>query len=161
MRNIFQKIVLTKHRLAWWVAGQSQWGQSEEKARALGQRGRLWSTWEEPWGQAQKFWVLSRKSCAYYFSIQIINWFREKKKISLPNPYSMLPTAYIYSSKHSMLCLQHRRPRFDPWVGKIAWRRASYIQPTPVFWPGESHGLAGYSSWGHRVRHYLATKPAP
>ena len=28
--------------------------------------------------------------------------------------------------------------------------------PTPVFWPGEFHGqrsLAGYSPWGHRVRH--------
>ena len=38
---------------------------------------------------------------------------------------------------------------FDPWVGKIAWRRA--WQPTPVFFPGESHGqrsLASYSSWG-------------
>ena len=36
--------------------------------------------------------------------------------------------------------------RFDPWVGKIPWRRAG--QPTPVFLPGESHGqrsLAGYS----------------
>ena len=35
--------------------------------------------------------------------------------------------------------------RFDPWVGKIPWRRS--WQPTPVFWPGESHGqksLAGY-----------------
>ena len=41
--------------------------------------------------------------------------------------------------------------RFDPWVGKIAWRRA--WQSTPVFLPGESHGqrsLAGYSSWGHK-----------
>jgi len=39
------------------------------------------------------------------------------------------------------------RGRFDPWVGKIPWRRA--WQPTPVFLPGESHGqrsLAGYSS---------------
>ena len=38
---------------------------------------------------------------------------------------------------------------FDPWVGKIPWRRAQ--QPTPVFLPGESHGqriLAGYSPWG-------------
>ena len=25
---------------------------------------------------------------------------------------------------------------FNPWVGKIPWRRA--WQPTPVFWPGES-----------------------
>ena len=38
---------------------------------------------------------------------------------------------------------------FDPWVGKIPWRRA--WQTTPVFLPGESHGprsLAGYSPWG-------------
>ena len=28
--------------------------------------------------------------------------------------------------------------RFDPWVGKIPWRRA--WQPTPVSLPGESHG---------------------
>ena len=26
---------------------------------------------------------------------------------------------------------------FDPWVGKIPWRRAQ--QPTPVFLPGELH----------------------
>ena len=37
---------------------------------------------------------------------------------------------------------------FDPWVGKIPWRRAQ--QPTPVFLPGEFHGqrsMVGYSSW--------------
>ena len=28
----------------------------------------------------------------------------------------------------------------NPWVGKIPWRRA--WQPTPVFLPGESHGVA-------------------
>ena len=27
---------------------------------------------------------------------------------------------------------------FDPWVGKIPWRRERL--PTPVFWPGEFHG---------------------
>ena len=32
-----------------------------------------------------------------------------------------------------------RRPGFDPWVGKIPWRRERL--PTPVFWPGEFHGL--------------------
>ena len=39
-----------------------------------------------------------------------------------------------------------RRPRFDPRVRKIPWRRE--WQPTLVFWPGEFHGqrsLAGYS----------------
>ena len=38
-----------------------------------------------------------------------------------------------------------KRCGFDPWVGKIPWRRA--WQPTPVFLPGESHGqrsLLGY-----------------
>ena len=42
-------------------------------------------------------------------------------------------------------------PGFDPWVGKIPWRRA--WQPTPVFLPGEFHGqrsLAGYGPQGHR-----------
>ena len=28
---------------------------------------------------------------------------------------------------------------FDPWVGKIPWRKERL--PTPVFWPGEFHGL--------------------
>ena len=37
-------------------------------------------------------------------------------------------------------------PGFDPWVGKIPWRRERL--PTPVFWPGEFHGL--YSPWGHK-----------
>ena len=42
------------------------------------------------------------------------------------------------------ICLWYGRPRFDPWVGKIPWRRERL--PTPVFWPGECHGL--YSPWG-------------
>ena len=44
------------------------------------------------------------------------------------------------------------RHGFDPWVGKIAWRRR---QPTPMFLPRESHGqrsLAGYSPQRWRVR---------
>uniref|UniRef100_A0AC11BAQ1 Cytochrome c oxidase subunit 7A2 like n=1 Tax=Ovis aries TaxID=9940 RepID=A0AC11BAQ1_SHEEP len=36
------------------------------------------------------------------------------------------------------VCLEYRRSRFDPWVGKIPWRRK--WQPTPVLLPGESHG---------------------
>ena len=34
-------------------------------------------------------------------------------------------------------------PGFDPWVGKISWRRERLL--TPVFWHGEFHGL---SAWG-------------
>ena len=52
------------------------------------------------------------------------------------------------------ICLQCRRCKrhwFDPWVGKIPWRRE--WQPTPVFLPGKFNGqrsLAGYSPWRHK-----------
>ena len=39
---------------------------------------------------------------------------------------------------------------FDPWVGKIPWRREGL--PTPVFLPGKFLGqrnLASYSPWSH------------
>ena len=36
------------------------------------------------------------------------------------------------------ICLQCRRPGFDPWVRKIPWRKE--WQPTPVFLPGAFHG---------------------
>jgi len=48
-------------------------------------------------------------------------------------------------------CRGHKGCGFDPWVGKIPWRRA--WQPTPVFLPAESQGqssLAGYSPWGRK-----------
>ena len=35
-------------------------------------------------------------------------------------------------------CRRCKRRRFDPWIGKIPWRRE--LLPTPVFLPGESHG---------------------
>ena len=47
--------------------------------------------------------------------------------------------------------LQCRRPRFNPWVGKISWRRKWL--PTPGFLLGKSHGqrsLVGYNPRGHK-----------
>ena len=49
------------------------------------------------------------------------------------------------------ICLQCRRPRFDPWFGKIPWRREWL--PSSVILPEEFHGqrcLAGYSPWSHK-----------
>ena len=49
------------------------------------------------------------------------------------------------------VCLQCGRPGFDPWVGKIPWRRK--WQSTPGLLPGKSHGqrsLVGYSPWGRK-----------
>ena len=54
-------------------------------------------------------------------------------------------------SEVKSVCLQCGRPGFDPWVGKIPWRRK--WQSTSVFLPGESHGrrsLVGYSPRGRK-----------
>ena len=51
--------------------------------------------------------------------------------------------------KPACQCRRYERRRFNPWVGKIPWRRE--WQPTPVFLPGESHrqrSLSSYSPWG-------------
>ena len=48
-------------------------------------------------------------------------------------------------------CRGHKRRRFDPWVGKIPWRRKQ--QPIPVFLLGEFHGqgsLVCCSPWGRK-----------
>ena len=58
------------------------------------------------------------------------------------------PPRGLHGEEYACHC---RRWRFDPWVGKIPWRRA--WQPTPVSLPGESHGqrsLVGYSLWGRK-----------
>ena len=50
-----------------------------------------------------------------------------------------------YSEKPTCQYRRHKRRGFDPWVGKIPWRRA--WQPTLVFLPGKSYGqrsLVGY-----------------
>ena len=45
-------------------------------------------------------------------------------------------------------CRRHKKHGFNPWVGKIPWRRK--WQHTPIFLPGKFHGqrrLVGYSPW--------------
>ena len=49
--------------------------------------------------------------------------------------------------------LQCGRPGFNPWVGKIPWRREQL--PTPVFWPGEFYELC--SPWGHNDNYHQNT----
>ena len=36
--------------------------------------------------------------------------------------------------------------KLETWVGKILWRREKL--PTPIFWPGEFHGL--HSPWDRK-----------
>ena len=59
-------------------------------------------------------------------------------------------------------CKRDKRLSFDPWVGKIPWRRA--WQPTPVILPGESQWTEEpgrlQSMGSQRIRHDRATKHA-
>ena len=50
-----------------------------------------------------------------------------------------------------------QRPRFNPWVRKMPWRREWLL--TSVFLSGEFHGqrsLAGCSPWGHKESNMTA-----
>ena len=70
---------------------------------------------------------------------------------SVPFTVLIIPSDRHYglSGKESASAGDTQEPVFDPWVGKIPWRRK--WQPIPVFLPGKSHGqesLEGYSPWG-------------
>ena len=45
------------------------------------------------------------------------------------------------------VCLQCRKSRFDPWVGKIPWRRKR--QHTPVLLPWKFHGRRSHGRRSH------------
>ena len=61
------------------------------------------------------------------------------------------PGGSMVKIKKKKICLQCWRCGFNPWVGKILWRRE--WQSFPVFLPGKSHrerSLAGYSPQGFK-----------
>ena len=69
-------------------------------------------------------------------------WKSTGEGIGYPLQYSWASLWLSWQRIH----LQCRRPGFDPWVGKITWRRERLL--TPVVWPGEFHGL--YSPWSRK-----------
>ena len=87
--------------------------------------------------------------------IWLIFWLREKASKQQASRYTGchmvictvengLPR-WFRDKESAHQCRKCRRPRFNPWVGKILEEER---QPTPVFLPGESHGrrsLAGCS----------------
>ena len=81
---------------------------------------------------------------------------KKSERIKIGNCVCILHFPGVSDGKES--ACNARRPSFDPWVGKIPWRRE--WQPSPVFLPGELHGqrrLAGYSPWGHIYFLYIYT----
>ena len=63
-----------------------------------------------------------------------------------------LSHSFHSSSDNKESAAMQERPGFNPWVGKILWRRE--WQPAPVFLPGDFHGqksLAGYCPWSKKL----------
>ena len=79
-------------------------------------------------------------------------WSNHESKYCSPglnSAASAVALGFPGGSEVKSVCLECRRPGFDPCIRKIPWRRKG--QPTPVLLPGESHGgrsLVGYSPWG-------------
>ena len=87
----------------------------------------------------------------------------DKVRTSEPCPQVLsflISSRFLYKgASHVAQSVKHlpavwERPGLNTWVRKFPWRRK--WQPTPVFLPGESHGLrclASYSPWDCRVGH--------
>ena len=96
------------------------------------------------------------------FFLQLCFKTKKKKTISIwSHLYMQLPRWQWVVGKRACFqwkeaarqCRRCKRHGFDPWVGKITWRRT--WPPTPVFLPGKSkqRSLVGYSPWGRKVGH--------
>ena len=96
-------------------------------------------------------WPRRASSVRYQWTVQILS-------------YVYMPGLPSWLSGKESTC-QCRRCGFDPWVGKIPWRRN--WEATPVFLPEESHGqksLVGYSPQdrkrvGHNLRQQGQSMP--
>ena len=82
-----------------------------------------------------------------FMSIELV---MPSNHLILCHPLLLLPpSAQMVKNPPAML-----QPEFDPWVGKIPWRKK--WEPTPASLSGEPHGqrsLVGYGPWGCRGRH--------
>ena len=81
-------------------------------------------------------------SPALHFTFQL-------KDLQLKDCFLKKHFPWWLSSKESTC--QFRRHGFNPWIGKIPWRRKWQLMP--VFLPGKPHGqrsLEGHSPWGYK-----------
>ena len=100
-----------------------------------------WESWIAAWKSVKVEYTLTAHT-------KIDSWWLEDFNVR----HGTLKLPGGTSSKESNCqCRRHKRCEFDPWVEKIPWRRK--WQPTPVFFPAESHeqrSLVGYSPWGRK-----------
>ena len=90
--------------------------------------------WERPW--CWERWRQEEKGMTEDEMVEWHPWFNGHE--------------FEQTLRDDRICLQCRTPVFDPWVGKIPWRRK--WKPIPVFLSGEFHeqrSLADYNPWDH------------
>ena len=76
-------------------------------------------------------------------------WLWYWPQVSTPLSIGKLLPRWLSGKESACQCRRHKSLGFDPWVGKIPWRRK--WQCAPVFLSGKFHGqksLAGYSPRG-------------
>ena len=114
------------------------------------------------------------KSWEFPYSVLDISWCSGRERTLLEKVFRrrihwfiglFLHVSLPWWLRQYSICLQWGRPGFNPWVGKIPWRRKWH--PTPVLLPGKSHGqkiLVGYGPWGRKESdsaawlHFLSAK---
>ena len=83
-------------------------------------------------------------------------WGCKELDTSEPLNWTGCPDGLHWWLRWQRICLQRRRPGFNPWVGRISWRRGWL--PIPIFFPGEFHGQRSLVTLGsQRVGHNWAT----
>ena len=132
-RELLQLVaILTSHCLA-GLSGAGRGccaGNIQSQEQSVAQRHQTWAKDSKEWRCSLRLRT-ARVSQGLYLYMELSGWLSGKEP------------AY-----------QCRRRGFEPWVGKIPWRRK--WESSPIFLPGKSQGqrsLAGYSPWGCRVRH--------
>jgi len=98
--------------------------------------------------RSQRYTKASKLSLPDHQSCQFLGWGVDQVEILSWNILMKGLPRWLSGKESTCQC---RRHRFDPWIGKIFWRRK--WKPTPVSLLGKSHGqrnLVGYSPWCHK-----------
>ena len=90
-------------------------------------------------------------NCALRSFHLIFNWKQSIRNVMTRVCWEQVVSKFPGGARGKEPTSQCMRCAFNPWFGKIPWKRQ--WQPIPMFLPGESHGqrsLAGSSPWRHK-----------
>ena len=116
----------------------------------------IWSSPSKGRGKINSWFIknelqLSGLSIMYNYMNKSIQLFQRKTTLILKHVHNYCSDYYVSNPGGSEVknCLTGRRLEFNPWIGKIPWRRKWL--PIPVFLPGKSYGQRSLVSCIHGV----------